>query len=298
MIDTLFRPLEGPQIVKADLNLGHLRLLVRLFCWILVVSTIIYGFFYVTTPQNSKVHTLYQLLSLGYQACFTLIAPFLLFYTILFILNIPSLKEREKRRQAAASGDQRLLAKELFTPDIYNISLPLTITARPDWPILLTFLVVMLPCMGVLAFAFSSLRPDPVFDILLFIIAGVLVICFSVFLLWKLSLQNSIQLVVTENGLTLLGLQSTALYLAWQDIRLFAIDAHLVFLKKNRPTLFFEISGIDEVIHWAWKLSNNSHDSHLTKLASSSEEYDRQVLTLFSLIVARTGLPLYDLRKR
>ena len=182
MIDTLFHHQEGPLVVKADLNLGRLRLLLRLLCCILIISTVIYGFLYVITPRNSEVHTLYQLLSLGYQACFFMIAHFLIFYNILFLISIPYLKEREQRRQAAASGDQRFLAKEQFIPDAYALSLPITLKARPDWSLLLTFLVVMLPCMGAVAFAFSSLRPDPTFDALLFIIAGVVVICFSIFL--------------------------------------------------------------------------------------------------------------------
>ncbi len=295
MIDTLFHPLEGPQIVKAHLNVEGLRTLLKRLLYMLVTSTVIYVVLYGITPSRSGVYSVYQLLSIGYQACFILITPFILFYILYFFINIPSLKEREQRRQMAASGDQRFLSIDQPIPDVpTTLALPFTIKLYPDWSIMLTSLAIMLPSMGILSLAWSHFRPDPVFDVLLFIVGGMCVFCFCLFLLWKFYLQKSTQLLVSEDGLTFLRSRSTVHHLSWKDVRLFAIDAHSVFLNEKHPIAFFEIASIQEVIHWTWKLSGNS----LVRSSASFKEYDRQMHVLLSLITTRTGLPLYDLQKQ
>jgi hypothetical protein len=49
---------------------------------------------------------------------------------------------------------------------------------------------------------------------------------------------------------------------------------------------------------WSWIRHSNLRVLFLARPALSKEEYDRQMQALLSLIVARTGLPLYDLRDK
>ncbi len=94
-------------------------------------------------------------------------------------------------------------------------------------------------------------------------------------------------IVVDERGLssTYQGITST---INWSDARLFAV------LNPDKPSTmrFYELSNEHTVVHWV-----NMPTRTLLQRRENMVyvEYRRKVQALLALIVARTGLPLYDL---
>ena len=67
-------------------------------------------------------------------------------------------------------------------------------------------------------------------------------------------------------------------------------------IKKYRHPIMFELSSAHDVVRWGWMRRNSMRVIFFARPASSAQEYERQMQRLLSLIAAKTGLPLYDLR--
>src|SRR5258708_9340567 len=281
-------------MIKTNLSLSRLRTILILLLLLLAISTSIFILLFVTTPRFSTFDSIYQFLSLFYQAFFLIVAPFLLFYTILFTQHIPFRMELEKRRQTAAHGDLSLFYTEQPIPNVSALSLPLTIKQNPNWSIA-TFILIPL-CLSIFALTISHYLPGQTFEALLFIVSGILTICLWGLQLWAFYVQRHTQIIATEDGITVRGLQSKAHHIFWKDARLFAI-ADSVGMKKYPYPDLFELSSANEVIRWTW-FRPRRRGTFFARPLIPPEEYDRQMQALHSLIAARTGLSLYDLRKR
>jgi hypothetical protein len=94
-------------------------------------------------------------------------------------------------------------------------------------------------------------------------------------------------IVVDELGLssTYQGVTSS---ISWSDARLFAV------LNPDKPSVmrFYELSNEHTVVRWA-NMPTRALLQRRENMAHA--EYRRNVQELLSFIVARTGLPLYDL---
>ena len=213
-------------------------------------------------------------------------------------------KRQERRRQEAAQGAQALLAAEQPAPDANALTLPITIEQRPNRMLLL---IPALIAVLAIVFAFSivyiypqSLSPHhSVPQSTLYAIAAVAFIALALLgglLFFVTYYRVRQQITVTQDGILMLGVRKVH-SMRWDEVLLFAIDGMYNTKKVTEPFLF-ELSSANEVIRWNWLRKSTRRIIFLAKPAVPRAEYERQMQALNSLIAARTGLPLYDLREK
>ncbi len=193
----------------------------------------------------------------------------------------------EKRRQAAANGAQWFpLASPQPYPDPEALPLPFVISIKPGWlAFLLTPILTWIVAVGALYLGFwSYVWPNhgPLIHTLALTMALMLAISTGVLL----SMYHWIE--ADEEGLTVRNLFWSK-HILWREARLFAVDAAL---KEKEDLDSYELSSATTILRWPWK----RRASRFTRLSCSFAEYEWQMRALHSVIVARTGLPLYDLR--
>lgn len=242
-------------------------------------------------------------------------------YIIIFATNIPGIisatkrvryQERlEQRRQAAARGDHNLLAAKQPLPNATALPLPITLGRHHKGKIyvlillvnLLLLLILSIPLYIVLPHLFppgNSLSPQAFAVIIL----GSFV--FLVLLLFGLSFgmlyaREREQLTVTEYGLMKIGLWGKVQSMSWQEARLYAISG-VYGLKKTgrlaaRIPSQYELSSAHDIIRWGPLPDTNIQAFVSGETASPLPVQGNYSQALLSLIAARTGLPLYDLRE-
>ena len=198
------------------------------------------------------------------------------------------LRRAEKRRRAAASGAQWFpLASPQPYPNPEALPLPFVISLRPRWlAFLLTPVITWIAVTGTLYIGFwSYVWPNhgPVIHTLALTLALTLAISTGVLL----SMYHWIE--AYEEGLTVRNIFWSKSIL-WHEACLFAVDAAL---KAKKLPNCYELSSTKTILRWPWKRKA----SPWTKLSCSFAEYEWQMKALHSIIAARTGLPLYDLRE-
>ncbi len=214
-------------------------------------------------------------------------------------------KRLEQRRQAAARGEQSLLAAEQPVPDASALQPPLTIGQRPNWFGLLFMPAIMIITMLILAVAFLVFLPQlsvvphhrPIPPIVMYItLAAFVVVTFVLcgVLFGRFYYKARQLLTVTETGLIKPGFRKVQ-SISWKEARLFAINGIYGAKKYQHPSVY-ELSSANEVIRWTWMRPNSVRVLFFAKPTIAKEEYDQQMQSLLSLIAGRTGLPLYDLR--
>ena len=243
-----------------------------------------------------------------------------LFQIISFTKRVKYQERLEQRRQAATRGDHNLLASEQPQPDATALPLPITLCPRLSRlsqhsrvrymqirrRLRIRFLVMGLLALIVLILMYvvlsylltllpgSRLSPQ---TFTLFFLGSV---AFVILLLFGLSLgiryaRGREQLTITEHGLMKIGPWGKIHSVSWQQARLFAIDGMYGLKKMDRiiPTRY-ELSSAHNIVHWG-PLLNTAVVSG--EAGSSLQAQANYVQALHSLIAARTGLPLYDLRE-
>ncbi|SRR5260221_4745005 len=230
---------------------------------------------------------------------------FLVPYVILLIVGVftifryrSNLKRLDQRRERALQGDRSLLAKEQPLPDPNLLPLPTTIQLDQSKRAVVLLgsviaFVLFLPfVVGVVIGSGQSHHSSGNHALLLtlLIILGGAVVALLVALVlifFLLRSQLIFTIVVDEQGLssTYRGITSS---INWSDARLFAV------LNPEKPSAmrFYELSNEYTVVRWV-----NMPTRTLLQRRENMVyvEYRRKVQALLSLIVARTGLPLYDL---
>lgn len=215
-------------------------------------------------------------------------------------------KRLEQRRQAAARGEQSLLAAEQPVPNANALQLPLTIEQHPNWFGLLFMPAIMIITMFIIVVPILIFLPQlvvvphhrPIPPIVTYIIlAAPMVITFVLggVLFGRFYYKARQQLTVTETGLIKPGFRKVQ-SISWREARLFAINGIYGAKKYQYPSVY-ELSSANEVIRWTWMRPNSARVLFFAKPTVSKEEYDRQMQAMLSLIAARTGLSLYDLRE-
>lgn len=99
------------------------------------------------------------------------------------------------------------------------------------------------------------------------------------------------EITATEEGLTIQQRQITY-HIPWHEARLFAITRGI---KRTGPPVFYELSSAATFAPLIWLHRNTLFLPNL-KPALPFDEYERQMEALLSVIAAKTGLQLYDLR--
>ena len=208
----------------------------------------------------------------------------------------------ERRRLAAVGGDPSLLANEQPIANLAALQLPCKITVRMGSGAIV-FLIGMVLVFAVIFSAFYtwvidgflSFSPDRLHNFLeLFAIIGTsTAVILLILFLSPLGLgQQSVE--VTEQGIrTRYGGKRS--FMRWEGIRLFALY-NTYATQKTGASLTYELSSATAIVRWTRLLRPNVLRLRMVP-TGPFEEYTRQMQALSALIVARTGLPLYDLRR-
>jgi MFS family permease len=294
---------EEPKVVKVDPFLSRLRKvrLVLLVSIALMLVGLIASFI---ASRFGDSH-------LNLPPLFFLNAFLIVMSSILtIIINMKQIrfwKRLEQRRQAAAKADHSLLAAEQPVPDAIALPLPTTIGQRPKWVTFLLIPGIMLLIMLIAVIAFvvflpHLLPPLPHHRALphnfLFIVVGIsaiLIFLYCGLIFGILYAKVRQQLTVTEHGLIMVGLLPKVHSVSWQEARLFAINGMYGAKKYPYPSIY-ELSSANDVIRWSWMRRNSARALFFAQPTLPTEEYEKQMQALLSLIAARSGLPLYDLR--
>jgi hypothetical protein len=225
---------------------------------------------------------------------------------ILYMFIVRIWKRFDLKRQAAAQGDQSMLAIEQPRPDAQALSLPLTIRMRSNRRLQLTvmatlFLSLMLPFIGGFAFGLLGNPTHPLYLEVWFIIIGVwalfaLVLVGIMYLL--LYIKGREQVTLTDYGIMLSGVTPRIHSIPWSEARLFAIvNPYSPKRGRDRQPLLLEVASEHELVRWVWLRPTSPRSGFIVPVLPP-EEYEQQMRNVLSVIAAKTGLPLYDLRKR
>ncbi|HEX6477824.1 MAG TPA: hypothetical protein VF043_03190 [Ktedonobacteraceae bacterium] len=203
----------------------------------------------------------------------------------------------ERRRQRAAQGDQTLLAKEQPGVDQKALSLPFTIGTRTSRKYLFAVMgfLGLLAVLAIVLYIFSDNSTQSSLDhflysLLPFMAIAVVVIgvLFAVVLFWR----GRQEIEVTESGLvTRFGGRVSKM--DWNEAHLFAVYG-VSGARNSGLASTYELSSANKIVRWIW-VQRENYNLHLAP-AVSRDEYNRQMEGLVSLVAAKTGLPLYDLR--
>ena len=202
----------------------------------------------------------------------------------------------EQRRFAAVQGDRTLLAAEQPTPYAALMRLPPTITLgyHKEFLLWMTGAAVLMALFFAGAFTFFN-NGSLLFTsnrLLFFLVSfSILVVLILAFLFVVLFLGRQ-QVEVTEHGLTAryAGRTSTVM---WEEARLFALYGTFG-AQKSGAAITYELSSARDIVRWTW-VQRKTYFSGL-KPTLPLDEYNRQMQVLLSLVEAKTGLALYDLR--
>ncbi len=106
---------------------------------------------------------------------------------------------------------------------------------------------------------------------------------------------------LTEQGMTIRQ-GGRAHSVAWEEARLFAIEG-IGGLNRSWLPRVYRLASAKDMLKWTYQRRRSSQRSGLLyrpilaiKPTTSYEEYERQMEALPALVVAKTGLALYDLR--
>ncbi len=137
---------------------------------------------------------------------------------------------------------------------------------------------------------------SPVFVIIVVAIFVVLMLLYCGILFGVMYFKARQHLTVTEHSLIMFGFRKVH-SVSWQEAKLFAIDGLFGAKRYPHPTLF-ELSSANDIVRWTWMRRSSFRVMFYARPMLSEEDYNRQMQSLLSFIVARTGLPLCDLRDR
>lgn len=226
---------------------------------------------------------------------FVIMLPLIYFGAALFKYLSPW-AQVEKRRQLAALQKKKYVhrASKQPVPDETVLTLPCTIRLRPKWTIPLICFGVLAPSTSaallLLAYTIPPV-PDwvPVAIIGTSVFFAALVASIPLVLGWQRIKVSEKGINVQECSVPSIGCNQRTI--KWSEIRLFAI---YLTRKPADQQICYELAGPTIIVRWRRMRPDASF--HFTKPPASFDEYDRQMDALLSVIAAKTGLPLYDLR--
>lgn len=286
------RFLEERNVIKANPILASLR--VSLFLWLFAVVA-----FLALSILKFSVDFIFENGKHVFSSFFPI--PLLTIYIINFVLTFLHWrywKGIEQRRFAAVHGERTLVAAEQPTPNAASMRLPVTIKLRYHKEFLLLMTGATLLVSLLLAGAFTFLDNGYLFftsnRLLFFLVNFIICTAFLLALLFAVFLSRigRQQVEVTESGLTARFGGRTATVM-WGEARLFAMYATFG-ARESGAAMTFELSSATAIVRWTWVWRK----SYLIGLwpTIAHGEYNLQMQALLSLVEAKTGLALYDLR--
>ncbi len=225
-----------------------------------------------------------------------------LFLILTFLLNTGFMSLQihywnriEPWRFATALGDKRLLADEQPQPNAEALPIPMTIKTNQliERRIFIGYLLVSIFLLTL--YLYILLMPLSYESFLWPLLIAVLV--GGVFILgWVLIVRPRWSIEVSQEGLRFRTPNSaTYVFMFWHEARLFACYPE-PGPWNDSPAMIYELSSGSQVVYWTWMQRKNPLDV-ITRPALPFEEHSAQMRALSELVVAKTGLPLYDLSK-
>ncbi len=218
-------------------------------------------------------------------------SPFLLVMGISLLSNLRQgryWQRIEALRFAALAENRQLLADEQPLPDARAITLPVTITMHSTARSALTNLLVFLAIMGsYLFYSLFVLQQTWLSSLPYLVLASVLIV---VFIFWRIRST----FLITPEGVRIPAPGGYS-WVSWDEMRLFACYRSQENL-KNSTVLTYEISTAGAIIRWTWLQRPATFWSTQVPTLPFIE-HTAQMRTVAQYIVAKTGLPLYDLSK-
>ncbi|GHO86679.1 hypothetical protein [Dictyobacter formicarum] len=229
------------------------------------------------------------------------------FFTIVVISSTVKLSDLQRKRQdTLLDGSVNLAAAQ---PRVVDGFLPhlLIIDQRISWAYYIRGAGYYL-AIGIAIYGFSFLMEYMLWkhmDVDLFIcVSGAGALLFILFI-WSLTAKSRAyeQLVAMEHGL-LKRTKQRELFIPWHEVRLFAIDNTAImdwktnllpFMRSDIPT-YYELSSEQVILQWRWLRPPRWYELSIAEPALGYEIYNQQMQVLLSIIVVKTGQPLYDLR--
>lgn len=214
------------------------------------------------------------------------------------VVRLRFLRRVEVHRFAAAMGERPWLAT-LLPPSIHSpLTLPPTMALRSKktsicFGCILVF-IALAPDIGYLAPHWLSEVAQMLHErsstgllseallVVLFLGPCVLVMSFLFFFRTSVS--------VTETSLKIPGMGE----ISWQEAHLFACYHVPSLIFGRRSAIWYELSSPDTVLIWQY-ITDPQSPLTTWKPSLPPEDYRQQMQALCHLVVARTGLPLYDL---
>jgi hypothetical protein len=213
------------------------------------------------------------------------------FVLLLLILSLQyrRLKRIERCRLAAARGELGLLADEQPAPDPGALTLPAIFQMRWSKAQFL-FLAGLMELVILLYSIYGWLIIDR-FPLLLALIGGTVLVLILVPVLFVTSRQT---LDVTEEGLRLRASGQGGM-VHWNEAQLFAVSS-ILGAQKSGALLTYELASASSIVRWTRIVRTSLFGLHMDP-GMPLNEHNREMEALQRLIVAKTGLQLYDLRK-
>ncbi len=202
---------------------------------------------------------------------------------------------QNQRRQQAARGDQSFVANFQPTPNATAIPLPTTIVQRTvkDWNVYLIIAAIILLASFVFLIYELILQPSLSDVLVAFFLIVFIISAFAYYGVAPVS-RGYQRLTVDDDGIHVRVGFGRVHSIYWQDARLFAATTNyrpVSDIKQFPP--FYELSNANEVVRWCWVRTRSFVAIEPTL---PIDEYDRQMKAVLSLIAAKTGLTLYDVR--
>ncbi|GCE24114.1 hypothetical protein [Dictyobacter kobayashii] len=210
-------------------------------------------------------------------------------------------KRIEQRRIATVRGDLSLLAVEQPAASAAGLPLPFTLTIRYG-----KVTCLKLVGMSMIFFAaYLGLVAWTLKDAMVSLVSGIsvpVVVCAVVFFLCLIGLllifllRRQRQIVdVTEQAISM-STGSKQSLVRWEEARLFAVY-HTWGAQRNQSSLTYELSSMTDIVRWTEVVRRPGFFQMGMTPTIPLGEHVQQIQALNALVVARTGLPLYDLRK-
>ncbi len=288
-------------MIKADPNVVRFRRLRILYFGALMIIVVSFAPLYLTSTSLTPFKV------------WSLTVPLLvLLFFFSYIQQRRYWNRFEQRRNRAAQVDQSLLAEEQPALDEAALSLPLTIQSRISSPenfflAMIGVVVITIIIVGFIGFLAGSTSIFSPSNVLAFVLGGlailvlVLVMLVSMVFLALILSRTDQRIELTEQGMTIRQ-GGRAHSVAWEEARLFAIEG-IGGLNRSWLPRVYRLASAKDMLKWTYQRRRSSQRSGLLyrpilaiKPTTSYEEYERQMEALPALVVAKTGLALYDLR--
>ncbi len=208
-------------------------------------------------------------------------------------------KQNQWRQQAATSNSHFVAEQQPPSNNSHTLALPTAIIQRTakGWTIVLVVATVLFLAFEVFSI-YTLLHEMPsIDDIPTSFIPVMVLFAFALFIAAPI-LRGYQTLTVDEQGIRVRVGFGRVHTIRWDEAKLFAISSAYKAGYNNRLSvqhlpIYYELSNAKEVVRWHWV-----HWRSFVAIEPTLHvaEYDRQMQAVLSLVTAKTGLALYDVR--